>query len=398
MTKSRALFFFFLLHILARASSYRTYDGDSLRATPCTETIWESNGKTAAGGNGPGSALNQLNSSYGIFVDSNRAVFVTDYLNRRVVKWDQGALSGTIYAEGLCGASDLGDLCYPSAITFNKAGTLFVAVENGSSGSVMSLKKGDTLIKTFITANTSIYGIAWDENEEYLYLGHHREHRVDKYTKNGEFVKVVAGGNGLGPALNQLDYRKNDIQKSRVLFRLVVCDWWADYCLSLVFLARGVAVDEYGSVYVADSGNQRVVKWMVNTTAAVLVAGGNGVGNRTDQFNVPGGMIRDKNGTLYVVDERNHRILCILENAKNSVIIAGGHGQGRASNQLSNPIYLAFDNEGSLYVSDWENFRVQKFAVAVTPSSASRYMYNPSTWTLIFGILWLLVSSTNFSK
>ncbi|CAF3579051.1 unnamed protein product [Rotaria socialis] len=137
---------------------------------------------------------------------------------------------------------------------------------------------------------------------------------------------------------------------------------------------------------------------MVNTTAAVLVAGGNGVGNRTDQFNVPGGMIRDKNGTLYVVDERNHRILCILENAKNSVIIAGGHGQGSASNQLSNPIYLAFDNEGSLYVSDWENFRVQKFAVAVTPSSASRYMYNPSTWTLIFGILWLLVSSTNFSK
>ncbi|CAM4842886.1 unnamed protein product [Rotaria magnacalcarata] len=342
--------------------------GGISRATPCTETTWESNGKTVAGGNGPGSALNQLNSSYGIFVDSNRAIFVSDYLNHRVVKWDQGALSGTIYAGGLCGASNPDDLCFPSAITFNKAGTLFVAVQNDSSGSVMSLKKGDTLVETFITANTSIYGIAWDENEEYLYLGHHREHRVDKYTKNGEFVKTVAGGNGLGPALNQLDY------------------------------PRGVAVDENGSVYVADSGNQRVVKWIANAAQGVVVAGGKGLGNRTDQFNVPGGMIRDKNGTLYVVDELNHRVLCILESANNSVIIAGGHGQGSAFSQLNNPIYLAFDNEGSLYVSDWNNFRVQKFAKAATPPVAKAYVYNPSTWTLTVSILSLLVSSTNVFK
>jgi hypothetical protein len=46
-----------------------------------------------AGGNGPGNALNQLNSSYGVFVDSTDAVFVTDDTNHREVKWEKGASS-----------------------------------------------------------------------------------------------------------------------------------------------------------------------------------------------------------------------------------------------------------------------------------------------------------------
>ncbi|CAF1608050.1 unnamed protein product [Rotaria magnacalcarata] len=184
--------------------------------TPCAGTTWESNGKTVAGGNGPGSALNQLNSSYGIVVDSNNVLFVSDYLNHRVIKWEQGASHGILHIGELCGTNTNEEFCYPSAITFNKEGTLFVTVQSDSIGSVMSLKKGATLVETFITVNTSIYGIVWDQNEEYLYLGHHREHRVVKYTKDGKFVSVVAGGNGAGPALNQLDYRDKNIQKSHV--------------------------------------------------------------------------------------------------------------------------------------------------------------------------------------
>ncbi|CAF1439987.1 unnamed protein product [Rotaria sordida] len=370
MTTSKRLFFFvFALYLLAHASSSNRFNKDSSRAILDARTTWKPNGNTVAGTNIPGSALNQLNSSYGVFVDSNNALFVTDFFNNRVVKWELGATSGILYAEGQCGSGNQNQLCNPTAITINREGTLFVTVENASSGSVISFKKGATSGETFITGNTSFYGIVWDEKEEYLYLGHHREHRVVKYTKDGRLVGVVAGGNERGAALNQLDY------------------------------PRGVAVDEDGSVYVADSNNHRIVKWMVNAAEGTIVAGGNGNGSRTDQISLPGGIIRDKNGTIYVADEHNHRIVSVPVGARNVTIIAGGRGQGNSSNQLSNPINIAFNNEGDLYVSDWNNFRVQMFVRETGPSSGSdgSYIYTLSSkWTQIVCFLSLMISTARF--
>ena len=123
--------------------------------------------------------------------------------------WSRGASSGTILAGGQCGDINNGELCLPTAITFDKEGTMFVTVEDGRNGSVISWKKGAKSGETLITANTSLYGITLDAEEKYLYVGHHREHSVVKYAKNGTFEKVVAGGNGNGSNLNQLDYRKH---------------------------------------------------------------------------------------------------------------------------------------------------------------------------------------------
>jgi sugar lactone lactonase YvrE len=179
-------------------------------AIPCAKTTWKSSGKTVAGSNEAGDALNQLNSAYGVFVDSDNALFVTDYSNHRVVKWNQGAAYGTLLAGGQCGAIEQGQLCNPSAITFDKEGTMYVTVQDDrkGSGSVIRWNKGATSGETLIMANTSFYGITLDAKEEYLYVGHHREHRVVKYTKGGKFVSVVAGGNDRGATLKQLDYRK----------------------------------------------------------------------------------------------------------------------------------------------------------------------------------------------
>jgi sugar lactone lactonase YvrE len=174
----------------------------------CAGTTWKTNGTTVAGGNGQGDSLNQLNGSYAVFVDSDDALFITDYYSHRVVKWNRGATNGTLVAGGQCGQIDQGQLCYPTAMTFDKDGTMFVTVEDGRNGGVISWKKGATSGETLIIANTSFYGITLDAEEKYLYLAHHREHRVVKYTKDGIFESVVAGGNGNGAALNQLDYRK----------------------------------------------------------------------------------------------------------------------------------------------------------------------------------------------
>ncbi|CAF1105102.1 unnamed protein product [Adineta steineri] len=324
------------------------------------------NGKTVAGGHGEGNALYQLNSSYGLFVDSNDAVFVADYFNHRVVKWDRDAVSGFLWAGGHCGTSEQGKLCLPTALTFDKEGTLFVTVEEGRNGSVIRWKKGATAGDRIINASTSLYGIALDKKEEYFYVGHHRENRVVKYTKNGQFVGVVAGGDGQGEALSQLDY------------------------------PRGVAVDDSGAVYVADSNNHRVMKWMANAKEGTIVAGGNGNGSRTDQLSLVGGITLDEQGTIYVVDEYNHRVMSIPVGTRNGTIIAGGHGSGSASNQFNGALSLAFNNDGDLFVSDWNNWRVQMFKMDKSPSSGSNYICAfASKWTLFTCFLLLMILYAN---
>jgi len=226
-----------------------------------------------------------------------------------------------------------------------------------------------------------------DADEKYLYVSHHDEHRVIKYTKNGTFESVVAGGNGTGSAFNQLKYRKcvkrSSVSKTHIFFS--------------ISLARGITVDKNGFVYVSDSGNHRVVKWMVNATEGIIVAGGNNNGSRTDQLTIPNGIIVDEKKTIYVADNENHRVMSIPAGTRNGTIIAGGHGQGNASNQFLNVDGLAFNSQGDLYVTDWGNYRVQMFAMDKTPSSGSNSDYISffsSKWTLLYCFISFMISFT----
>lgn len=168
---------------------------------------WETTGIVVAGGHGKGSGYNQLDSSYGIHVDSNHTLFIADYNNNRIVKWEKDQLSGVVYAHGRCESGNINELCSPSAMTSSKDGTLFVAVQNDTYGGIITVKNGLVSKEALITANTSFYGIVLDDSEQYLYLGHHRTHSVVKYRIDGTSVSTVAGKNGRGSRLDQLDYR-----------------------------------------------------------------------------------------------------------------------------------------------------------------------------------------------
>ncbi|CAF3126294.1 unnamed protein product [Rotaria sp. Silwood2] len=66
--------------------------------------------------------------------------------------------------------------------------------------------------------------------------------------------KVVAGGNGRGNRLDQLDH------------------------------PRYVFVDRDHSVYVSYCSNHRVIKWMESAEQGLVVAGGQGEGNNLTQL------------------------------------------------------------------------------------------------------------------
>ncbi|CAF5089436.1 unnamed protein product [Rotaria sp. Silwood1] len=93
----------------------------------------------------------------------------------------------------------------------------------------------------------------------------------------------------------------------------------------------------------------------------IVVAGGQGKGNSLTQLNSPQEVVVDQLGTVYVADFGNHRIMRWPKGATQGSVIVGENGQGAQSNQLDGPIGLSFDRHGNLYVVDWGNNRVQKF-------------------------------------
>jgi len=166
---------------------------------------------------------------------------------------------------------------------------------------------------------------------------------------------------------------------------------------------------------VADTGNDRIMRYTEGTNTGVLVAGGNGRGNNTNQLNFPTviyfesssnsliiantdsnnivrwrigdsnwtlvtgslnasrgnspssldrphGLTVDPMGNLYVADTNNQRIQFFSVGQTEGRTIAGITGvQGSNSTLLHNPFSVAFDNQLNLYVADTYGNRVQKF-------------------------------------
>lgn len=69
------------------------------------------------------------------------------------------------------------------------------------------------------------------------------------------------------------------------------------------------SVDEDYSVYVSDTNNHRVVKWVKDAEEGIVVAGGQDNGNNLTQLSHPYGVIVDHAGNVYVADSWNHRIM-----------------------------------------------------------------------------------------
>jgi sugar lactone lactonase YvrE len=71
---------------------------------------------------------------------------------------------------------------------------------------------------------------------------------------------------------------------------------------------RGVTVDQSDNVYVADTNNNRIMRWLVGATSGTLIVGGRGAGSGSDQLNTPTDLQFDQYGNLYVADSGNNRV------------------------------------------------------------------------------------------
>ncbi|CAF1578526.1 unnamed protein product [Rotaria sordida] len=100
-------------------------------------------------------------------------------------------------------------------------------------------------------------------------------------------------------------------------------------------------------------------RWEQN---GITVAGGNGLGNETNQLYAPVGLFVDDEQTIYVADYSNHRIMEWKRGATSGQVVAGGNGQGSGTHQLNTPYDVIVDKEtDSVIICDRLNKRVVRW-------------------------------------
>jgi sugar lactone lactonase YvrE len=135
---------------------------------------------------------------------------------------------------------------------------------------------------------------------------------------------------------------------------------------------QGVAIGPDGTLYIADTGNQRVRAvggGVISTFAGNGHAGfaGDGAAAMLAAFRGPNALAIDASGALLVCDAGNQRVRRISVGVIQTVVGNGVQGfagdGGAASNaELDTPMGLAVDGDGRIFVADSHNQRIRVIA------------------------------------
>ena len=170
-----------------------------------TNARWSQNGVTVAGGHGNGNAVNQLCCPHGLDIDDdNQSIVIADWWNHRIVEWKMGASHGKVIAGGQGQGNRLDQLNYPTDVLIDKeTNSLFIA-DQWNRRVLRWSRRQDTTQGEVIVDNVECAGLAID-HQRYLYVSDIGKSEVRRYTIGDKNGIVVAGRNGQGNQLNQLN-------------------------------------------------------------------------------------------------------------------------------------------------------------------------------------------------
>ncbi|CAF4724735.1 unnamed protein product, partial [Rotaria sp. Silwood2] len=251
---------------------------------------WAQNGVTVAGGHGKGNATNQLYWPRGLFVDDDQTIVIADYRNHRIIQWKKDDTNGQVVAGGNGKGNRLDQLDQPTDVLIDKETDSLIICDTGRV--VRWSRRSGTTQGEILIDNVDPYGLTMDD-QRYLYISDYNKHEVRRYQIGDKNGTLVAGGNGKGDGLNQLNF------------------------------PTYIFVDQQQTVYVSDRDNHRVMKWNKGAKEGIVVAGGQGQGNALTQLSHPAGLFVDTLGTIYVADSWNHRVMRWPKGAKQGTIIVG---------------------------------------------------------------------------
>jgi len=280
---------------------------------------------------------------YGIAIDNNGNVYVTEMNNARVQKFDtSGKYIAIWYGPGgeKIHRTKTKQVSYdkpdnnfgvnrinfynPSGIAVDNEGFVYVVDSGnhscekfGSGGSLIS-KWGD-YGENPVSFSTPM-GVAADSNGNiYVTDSTSLSDCIKKFDTQGDFLTgwctMTKGSENLGAPSGLCTDKSGNLYIADAEYgRIVKCDPDGKFLRyygssgngKMQFNSpEGVTVDNTGNIYVSDTGNNRVVEF---DQSGNLITSWGGVGKGNGQFNSPEGITMDKDGNIYVVDSGNNRI------------------------------------------------------------------------------------------
>jgi streptogramin lyase len=266
----------------------------------------------------------------------------------------------------------------PDGITADSNGNVFVADRNNrlirkivvSTGAVSTLAGGGSVGGTASGSadGTGVaatfynpYGVVAD-NSGNVFVADTYNNLIRKIVVSTGAVSTLAGGGSVGgTASGSADGTG------------VAAMFWAP---------TGVAADNSGNVFVADRNNNRIRKIVVSTGAVTTLAGGGSVGGTASgsadgtgvaaMFFGPSGVATDNNGNVFVADTNNNLIRKIVVSTGAVTTLAGGGSVGGvasgradgtgAAAMFKSPYGVAVGSNGNVFVSDEDNHVIRVLA------------------------------------
>jgi sugar lactone lactonase YvrE len=319
----------------------------------------------------------KFNNPGGISIDSSGNLFVSDTNNNTIRKINSSQVVTTLAgaARGADGSGAGVNFDHPTGMTIDISGNLFITDTNNftvrkiTSGGVVSTVAGSAGAQAYTNGTGTAarfkhpQGISVDSSGN-LFISEKLDHTIRKIT-TGSVVSTWAGtafASGFTDATGTSAMFNNP---------------------------NGIAIDNLGNLYVADSDNNNIRKitsgQVVTTFAGASVQGADGISGAA-MFNQPSGIAIDSGGNLIVADSGNNTIRKVTT-AGVVTSIAGlvgnsgaNDGTGVAAN-FSYPSGLAIDTSNNVFVADANNNSIRK----VTPEGVV---------TTLTGI-WMLSGSNN---
>ena len=271
-----------------------------------------------------------FSSTRGLVIDSLGNIYTTDAWNNRVVKLTpNGQLITTWGGEGY----ENGKFKEPAGIGIDSDGNVYVS--DKKLNRVQKFNSDGDFIKAWGNPDenpgnadglfNSPLGV-YIFDKEYAYVIDEWNHRVQKFTLEGEHVSSFGEyGSGAG----QFDR------------------------------PSAMAIDSAGNIYISEQGNHRVQKfsssWQPETMWGTY-------GNGSGKLDTPTALFIDQEDTIYVGEFGNNRFqLFHIESGE--YVSTGMWGEyGLSDGRFWGPIGIAQDKSGNFYTTQYWKGRVQKFS------------------------------------
>ena len=345
-----------------------------------------------------GSALTQLNHPSSFTFDRKGNIFIVDQNNTQIRKFSLASnscgkliiidffgeirlfLLGPSYnlpQFSPCAGWDPVGITFADNITIGQR-TLAIFIDRNDSlyAAVRSLQrikmwtKGSNIPRENFTISPITRSMFVTVNGE-IYVENSNNHRVDMWRWNNNvpmpMMNIQSSCYGLFIDMKENLYcsmgdiylvtRKSFMNKLNDT-EIVAGNGTGDAALDRLHRPRGLFVAFYLNLYVADCGNDRIIRFQWGSLVGIVVTGNGATG--TINLRCPSTIILDADGYLFIGDYDHDRIIGSGPRGFRCVVGCSS-GSGSGSSQLKEPYAMSFDSHGNLFVADAGNNRIQQY-------------------------------------